>query len=320
MVDPGILLTDSLDVVSALMAAAKFKSEKEPQQQFYNTKTNLFLPKDHPFTVVRPHEIYDYFWGKAHIEPLIPLQNWSTERLDQIHDILEKQAYPPRVGSGMMGMTDEKMEAFGGADSWVYDQMPGAKVEEMKPTMPDDIFADFKEIGQIFIEASGLTATIEGKGEAGVRSRGHAKQLATTGSGRIKKLAVKLEEPLVRFADLNIRLKMKNSDEPLYPDPDPAKPDGKPEPFVPAQIAGDFTMRIAGHSHSPLFVDDTKEMAALLFKAKAIDREMLIRLLNPPDKNNMIRALRARVIAEAKALATRPPPGAGKKSSAKQEA
>ena len=71
---------------------------------------------------------------------------------------------PPRVGSGFLGMTDEKMDAFGGADSWVYDQLPQASIKELAPTMPADIFADYNQIRELMLEASGLTATAEGKG------------------------------------------------------------------------------------------------------------------------------------------------------------
>jgi hypothetical protein len=57
-------------------------------------------------------------------------------------------------------------------------------------------------------------------------------------------------------------------------------------------------IRVAGHSHSPLFADEAKEQAAGLFKAQAIDREQLIRMLNPPNADNLIHQLRKRVKAE----------------------
>jgi hypothetical protein len=80
-------------------------------------------------------------------------------------------------------------------------------------------------------------------------------------------------------------------------------------------------MRIAGHSHSPLFSDESKETAALLFKAQAIDQEMLIRLLNPPGRDNMIFALRERVKQQMLMAQTRPPaPGKGASGKARGEA
>ena len=311
-VDPGIIISDSKKTIDVLKKAGTFKAANQSQEQFYNTSCNPFMPKDHPYFQIRPYHIYQYFWGKAHIESVIPLQEWSNERLDQIHDILERQAYPPRVGSGFLGLTDEKMEAFGGADTWVMDQLPQAAIKELIPQMPPDIFADYNSIGALFIEASGLTETIQGKGSKDVRSKGHAQQLLTTGSGRIKKTATKLEAPLVRMGDLALRLNQRNNDEPIKPDP---KEDGKPgDPFYYYNLSSDYALRIAGHSHSPLFADDSKELTGALFKANAIDQEGLIRLLNPPNKENLIHLLRAKQkkaaqIAAQRAAHGQPPPG-----------
>lgn len=292
VVDPGIVIADSKKTISALKGAGEFRAQREQQKPFYNTDCNLFFPREHPYTLVRPYNIYEYFWGKAHIESLIPLQEWSNERLVQIHDILERQAYPPRIGSGFMGLSDEKMEAFGGADTWVMDQLPSASIKELYPEMPPDIFADYMSIGQLFIEASGLTEVLQGKGTAGVRSKDHAKQLSSTGSGRIKKAATRLEAPLVRLGNVTFKLNMRNNDTEIIPDP---KEDGKPgDPFYYANMVGDYTLRIAGHSHSPLFTDDTRELAAFLFKSQAIDQEGLLRLINPPDRDNLIHNLRAK--------------------------
>jgi hypothetical protein len=335
-VDPGIILSDSMKTIEVLKRSGGFirprtrrrnadgtMTEKglrgisKDQEQFYNTSCNPFFPKDHPFVQVTPYQIYEYFWGKAHIESLIPLQEWSNERLDQIHDILERQAYPPRVGSGFLGMTDEKMDAFGGADTWTYDQLPQASIKELTPEMPPDIFADYNSIGALFIEASGLTETLQGKGTKDVRSSGHAKQVLTTGSGRIKKTATKLEAPLVRMGDLALKLNMRNNEEPIKPDP---TEDGKPgDPFYYSNLSPDYMLSVAGHSHSPLFSDDSREMATLLKKANAIDEEAFLRMMNPPNKNNLIHSLRARQKKQQEAAAARvkqglPPEGGKPKS------
>lgn len=313
VVNPGLVISDSKKTIAALKAAKGFEPQREQQKPLYDTKCNPFFPREHPYTHIRPYTAYEYFWGKAHIESLIPLQQWSNERLEQIHDILDKQAYPPRVGSGFMGLSDEKMDAFGGADTWVLDQLPQASIKELYPEMPPDIFADYTSIGQLFVEASGLTEVLQGKGTAGVRSKDHAKQLSTTGSGRIKKAAMRLEAPLVRLGDLTFKLNMRNNDQEIAPDP---KEDGKDgDPFYYANMIGEYTLRVAGHSHSPLFSDDTRELAAGLFKAQAIDQEGLIRLLNPPNRDNLIHQLRARQKKAAAAKAMRekmglPEPGA----------
>jgi hypothetical protein len=159
--------------------------------------------------------------------------------------------------------------------------------------MPQDLFTEFKEIGAIFLEASGLTETVTGKGEQGVRGGGHAKQLATTGSSRIRKIAVNMEQPLVRVGDLGLKLVQRNSTEALR------VKDG--QIFYPSQFAADhWNLRISGHSHSPLFANESRELAALMLKAKAIDREMFIRMLQPPGAEAMITEVRKIIAADAK--------------------
>jgi hypothetical protein len=53
-----------------------------------------------------------------------------------------------------LGLNEEKMAAFGGAGTYLFDQMPQAKMEEFKPEMPPDIFAEYKEIKGEFLDAS----------------------------------------------------------------------------------------------------------------------------------------------------------------------
>ena len=318
MLDPAIMIADSRQTIRALQKAEDGwprggKNLAKQQLQFYDTTTNLFFAGMHPFVHVSPYEIYQYFWGKAHTESLIPLQEWSNERLQQIHDILERQAYPPRVGSGFMGLTDEKMDAFGGADTWVVDQLPGAQIQELYPKMPEDIFADYMTIGSLFMEASGLTEILAGKGgDAGVRSKGHARDLAKTGGGRIKKTATRLEPPLVRAGELALAMLMKNSTEEIVPDPQPSGHEGNP--FMYWHLAEDYTLRIDGHSHSPLFADDSRELALLLFKAQAINKEWLIRMTRAPNRAGLITSLREQEKRQAQVAAMRqrqglPPPG-----------
>jgi hypothetical protein len=308
VLDSNVVLADSKKTIDALKKAEEWPKNArglaKQQLQFYDTATNLYCAGRHPFVQVSPYGIYQYFWGKAHIESLIPLQEWSNERLQQIHDILDRQAYPPRIGAGFMGLTDEKMEAFGGADTFVIDQLPQATIKELYPQMPEDIFADYMQIGMLFMEASGLTEILAGKDAGGgVRSKGHAKDLAKTGGGRIRKAATRLEAPLVSMGSLSLAMLQKNSTEMIVPDPMPAG--GPGAPFLYWNLAEDFTLRIDGHSHSPLFADDARELALVLFKTGAINHEWLLRLTRAPNRTNLIAALRERERKQAQSAAMR---------------
>jgi hypothetical protein len=181
------------------------------------------------------------------------------------------------------------MQAFGGAGTYLFDQLPQFKVEEFAPDMPPDIFAEFKEIAAMFLEASGLTELLSGKGEQGVRSRSHAQQLKQTGAGRIKKAALALEAPLIKIGDIGLKLKMAHDDEKIKM---PDDLEGKPRrEFYPCEV-GSVKMKIRGHAFSPIFSDETKEFALMARKLGAIDNEMFVHLMNPPEKDNIIHMIR----------------------------
>lgn len=297
--DGPVLLSDSKDSVKIIKDSQGNKKTK------LDSETNWYLKKQNPFVPITPLMLYNYFWGDCHQEDIIPLQNWSTERLIQIDELLGKQVDPAKVLSGFQGIPDEKAEALGGPGTWVADSMPGAKVDELKPQMPEDLFREFNEIGGLMMEASGLTEVVSGKSSGGARGGQQQKQMQITGGGQIKKVALGLESPLTRLGDLVMKLKMKNDDSQIK------MPDNTE--FVAAQVGEEFTMKVAGHSHSPLFTMTTQELATTLFKAQAIDQEWLIRLLNPPEKANLLHSLKRRQEAAAKEKAMHPEEHAPKK-------
>jgi hypothetical protein len=317
LINPDIVLSDSKKTIADIRNLTPGAVKRAPK---YDSDTNLFLRHETPFTPVTPYPIYNYFWGDCHLEDLIPLQNWSTERLEQIDELLEKQVDPAKSFAGFMGIDDERAAAFGGPGTQLYDQAPGAKVEIHDPKLPPDLFHEFDQIGALFMEQSGFTEIMAGRGEKNVRGRSHARELKTTGGGRIRKVASGLEKPLSRIGDIGLRLKARNDDDPLV-----AEIGGKKVEFVIAQAleASKYEIRVAGHSHSPLFTAETSELAQILFKAQAIDQEWLIRSLRPPREANLLHALRRRRDAQAKLAKERqaqglPPQGQQPRSHHKQ--
>ena len=83
----------------------------------------------------------------------------------------------------------------------------------------------------------------------------------------------------------------------------PAEGKGGPVPFVLSQMPHDTQIEVDAHSNSPLFVEDQKNLAADLFKAKAIDRATLIEMVDPPMKAVMLRNLKKIEAKEAAAAA-----------------
>jgi hypothetical protein len=248
---------------------------------------NLFLKDELPFIQICPNPLPGYFWGSSEVDRLAGLQDQLSERMRQVWDLLKQQVSPPTSFSGFVGAIEELMNTFNTAGGAVTDQGQGqGKVTRFAPSLPDDLFKEIREIREMFGEQSGITPVLAGRGESGVRSQGHAQQLGRLGSSRPKKRALVIESALERMATLYLRLLQKYTDVQLK--------DEKGENFIPAQFPRDCAIKVDAHSNSPIFTEDTRELAFEMFKAKVIDGEDLLDLVDPPKKDLLKQKLKER--------------------------
>ena len=236
----------------------------------------MFLKGECPFVQICPVPQYDYYWGASEVSKMVNLQTLRNTRMAEILSILERQTNPPKVFSGMGGILDEKFTALNFPGTHISSDMPGGKVDSLAPEMPADLFEVIHEIDAMFAEVSGISNVLSGKGESGVRSQGHASQLARLGSSRAKKRALIVEDSLEKVATLYLKM-MQSYDNTYFNDVD-----GKP--FLAKQFTNDYVVKVDAHSNSPIFTEDLKQLAFNLYKAQAIDKESLLDLLEPPMK------------------------------------
>ena len=256
---------------------------------------SMFLKGECPFIQICPNPQYDYLWGQSECQRLILLQELRNTRMTEILDLLSKQVSPPTVYSGVSGIVDEKFMALNRAGTFIASDMPGAKVDRLSPDMPSNLFEVIHEVDSMFAEASGISNVLSGKGESGVRSQGHASQLARLGSSRIKKRALIIEDSLEKVATLYLKLMQ------VYDDTHFVDTNGKK--FIAEQFTKDFTVKVDAHSNSPIFTEDLKQLAFNLFKTGSIDKESLLDLVEPPMKQLLIEKLQKR----EKEQASKPP-------------
>ena len=256
---------------------------------------SMFLKGECPFIQICPNPQYDYLWGQSECQRLILLQELRNTRMTEILDLLSKQVSPPTVYSGVSGIVDEKFMALNRAGTFIASDMPGAKVDRLSPDMPSNLFEVIHEVDAMFAEASGISNVLSGKGESGVRSQGHASQLARLGSSRIKKRALIIEDSLEKVATLYLKLMQ------VYDDTHFVDTNGKK--FIAEQFTKDFTVKVDAHSNSPIFTEDLKQLAFNLFKTGSIDKESLLDLVEPPMKQLLIEKLQKR----EKIQASKPP-------------
>jgi len=266
---------------------------------------SLFLKGECPFVQITPNPLPDYYWGASEAQQLILLQELRNTRMTEILDLLSKQVAPPTAFSGFSGITDEKYFAMQRAGSLIASDMPGGKVDRLSPEMPPDLFEVLHEIDNMFAEVSGISNVLSGKGESGVRSQGHASQLARLGSSRAKKRALIVEDSLEKVATLYLKLLQ------AYDDTHFKDEDGKA--FIAEQFTKDFVVKVDAHSNSPIFTEDLKQLAFNLFKAKAIDAESLLDLTEPPMKQLLKDKLKRREKMEAAQPKQQAPAPKGKK-------
>jgi len=240
-----------------------------------------------PFSVIRPaFNLYDYFWGDSFVANLTALMDWRTDRTAQIRKILSKQADPPWTISGGVGISEEKIMALRAAGGQVNFPTPNAKASAHPPTMPSDIFAELSQIDAMFDDRAGLGHVLQGKGEPGVRSRGQADLMARLGSSRPKERAIAVEESAEDIAGQMLRLTQDHSEQRFQCQVQ--TPAGSHElTFTAEQFTRDYEVKVDAHSSSPIFVEDRKHDAITLLEAKAIDRETLLDMFDPPNLQDL---------------------------------
>jgi hypothetical protein len=248
----------------------------------------MFVPSEIPFTQICPNPDHSYFWGRSEVERLMPLQLMRTDRMNQIRRLMQLQAKMPMALTGFQGVTDEMVATLNSPGGFIASDMPGAKAETVRIEIPDDLFKDIGMIDAMFEEMSGITNVMSGKGETGVRSTGHASQLARLGSARTKKRALVIEDALEKIATLYLQLLQRYDADKEYKDEDG-------DVFAPHQFTKDYVVKVDAHSNSPIFMEDQAEKAMTLFKAKAITRERLIEMMGVPMEQLLKEELKSKI-------------------------
>lgn len=246
-------------------------------------RVNIYLPKMHPYAVLRPeHDVYDYFWGVSFAARLTWLQDWRTQRMEEIKELLNQQVDPPMAFSGAQGIAEEKMLAMRRAGGLVSSQMPGFSVNKLAPDLPANVFTEIQEIDSMFSDAAGISAVLQGHAQGSIRSKGQADLMARLGSSRVKQKALVVEESAARVATLMLRNVQEKSTQRFQSiEKDPTT--GGALTFVADQFTNDFEVRVDSHSSSPVFVEDQRESAEVLLKAGCIDRSAFLNIMDPPN-------------------------------------
>ena len=268
------------------------------EQAIVFDRKNIFLPRskdfegEHGFVQVCPNPLPDYFWGQSEVSKLTPIQNKLNARMEDIERLEQKQVDPPTSWGGM-GLPD-KLDAFNSPGASIAIGDPNYKRDSFIPTVPEHVYTSLARFQDYMDTVSGLSNVVQGKGESGVRSAGHAGKLLTVGTARPKKRAMIIEDSLDQSATLFGKCLYVGTTEELYDEND--------VPFIPAEMSPNFTVGVDAHSNSPIFIEQQALLSDRLLKARAITRKRYIMMNAPPAEDAVLRELEEIIEpAEAKA-------------------
>jgi hypothetical protein len=261
---------------------------------------NPLLPQRHPFRQLCLNPLPNYLWGVSPMEKLLIMQRWGEDMIGKHQQLLDLQLDPPIAIIGMASVDGERaklLRALGG--TFTMPPAPQASIQRLAPETPPDAAGMSRLIDEWFDRAGGLPSGSGGPQEANVRSAGQMTAGAVLSSPRTNRRAMRVEDTLEEVATDMLRLHRRVSKAPLriplaQPDPETAESSRK---FLLAQLPGDFVVRVAAHSASPIFSQQSRQLAFALHQRQAIDLETLVELTDPP-LADILRA-KARRIAKA---------------------
>lgn len=266
-------------------------------------RANLYVPHDHPYSVVRINPQKDYFWGRSELSPLIKLQSLLRDRAEDVKKIMGLQYDRIRAFIGFDGMNDEKFDQLQ-TEGWLAEQNPMAKIQDVTPELPVDAFAEIKMVNEFFDEIAGFDNVLSGKGESGIRSGNHFQGAVRQASPRLRDRAIRAERQCAQFGEKILWQMAANDGRAHWTKSD--DPASKTD-FLLSQLPDDARVLVDSHSSSPIFEQDHANTAAFLFKAGAIDGEDLIDLLPVPNRDVLKEKLRKREISKRQLLESLPP-------------
>jgi hypothetical protein len=211
-------------------------------------------------------------------------------------ELFEKILKTPKVGYGIGQMRESKIAAINRPGGYMSVPNPAAKIEELKPVIPESAFTMMEQMSDMFSEAAGMRPALFGKNEPGVRSEGMGNSLLKISASEMTVKALLIEKCIEDWANLILRYEQRFNDSllPIYGD------DGNysGRMFRLGEMPSSTKIKVDGHSASPIFVEDHTKQAEAMVRAGAMDSETMIEFMNPPMKGLLKKRQKRRVMAQ----------------------
>lgn len=248
-----------------------------------------YLKGKHPFIEICPNPLDGYFWGWPEIANVALLQEAINARMTGINRLLRMQEDPPKFFKGGAGVNQQVVAKLNKPGGWWTDSMPTADVKNVAPEIPAGTWESLHEYIEMMNDIAGKPPVTRGRGEAGVRSQGHAEVLVQQSSPRFKDRALIVERAVEALGALMLDLaKAHEADKLVAWVPQaaagheaakvsdlitPPAPGLVPIYFRYADLDESVTLTVDSHSSSPVFAAEAKQLLFDLLKIGAVSPE-----------------------------------------------
>lgn len=303
-----------------------FADAYDPKDTSRKSKRNPDNPLSgmHPFVEFSPNPLDGYFWGLSDIQSVALLQRGINRRIDGINRILRRQEDPARAYTGFTGINQNKHAQLNKPGGWISESTPNAAMKDVQPELPKGLWESLDKLLQYFDDVGGVTPTMGGTGDAGIRSDVHATTLLRTATSDIKDQAIEIERSISELGNLGLAImktqvpqKMRAwvkageagveaaAAEPTNVEMPPVK-DQKPVDFLLADLDDCLYATVDSHSSSPIFAVEEREFMFELRKAGAVSPAGLVRALQPPHADQLLDDLERHDVAQQELIAEHP--------------
>jgi hypothetical protein len=268
-------------------------------------KSNLLIKdsKLHPYRLIQPNIVANWFWGRSELVDLIEPQSLLSQTCDDLKRLFGLQIDKLLYFIGENTITDElysqmRMAGFGNLGQ-------GSDVKDMTPKFPQEGLPWLKLLMDVINMLGGFPETMQGKGDQGVRSGGHAEFLQKMASPQLKDRSLIVERQCAGAADLTLSL-MEAKDAQRYWTKADTMADIEQTTFLLSDLPDDWRVTVDSHSTSPVFADEHAQLLFALRKEGDVDGEYMLDNLPVPHREAAKIALREREAKQAELLKAHP--------------
>jgi len=192
---------------------------------------------------------------------------------------------------------------------WMTESSPTGKIQDLQPELPKGLWESLDKLIQYFDDIGGVTATMGGQGDAGIRSNVHADTLLRTAGANLRDQAIEIERSISELGNLSMNILKTQcayqltawvrkseaglesaASEPQSVEEAPVR-DLVPSHFLLSDLSDQLYVTVDCHSSSPLFIQDQETLLLELKKLGAIDNKSLIKGLHPPREQEILDAV-----------------------------